>query len=218
MTKQTAHKRQRLHPEERKNQILDVAAALIREHGVSALNMDRLGREAGVSKPLVYNYFPNRTDLLKSLLSREVKRYHHDSADIAATTGTLEDLVRATSRKMLEYVSEFGTVIQQLMQEPEVADVLEEMETHYQGQHADYLSKRVLEEYGVDMDVARAAIEIGLGLSTAGGAYMEKHNADMAFVEDMLTAMIMGSLERSAARSKAGKIRMPGTTTSAAAE
>lgn len=218
MTQKSAPKRQRLQPEERKNQILDVAAALIREHGVSALNMDRLGREAGVSKPLVYNYFPNRTDLLKSLLSREVKRYHYDSADIAATTGTLEDLVRATSRKMLEYVSEFGTVIQQLMQEPEVADVLEEMETHYQGQHADYLSKRVQEEYGVDMDVARAAIEIGLGLSTAGGAYMEKHNADMAFVEDMLTAMIMGSLERSAARSKAGKIRMPGTAAPAAAE
>lgn len=218
MTTDTPAKRRRLQPEERKNQILDVAAAMIREHGVSALNMDRLGREAGVSKPLVYNYFPNRTDLLKSLLSREVKRYHHDSADIAATTGTLEDLVRATSRKMLEYVSEFGTVIQQLMLEPEVADVLEEMETHYQSQHADYLSGRVQEEYGIDLAVARAAIEIGLGMSTAGGVYMEKRNADMGFVEDMLTAMIMGSLERSAARSKAGKIRMPGKSKAKAAE
>jgi AcrR family transcriptional regulator len=218
MTNKTAPKRQRLQPEERKNQILDVAATLIREHGVSALNMDRLGREAGVSKPLVYNYFPNRTDLLKSLLLREVRRYHHDSASIAASTGSLEELVRATSRKMLEYVSEFGIVIQQLMLEPEVADVLEHVETHYESQHADYLSKRVQQEYGIDLDVARAAIEIGLGLSTAGGAYMEKHNADMAFVEDMLTAMIMGSLERSAARSKAGKIRMPGAAKATAAE
>lgn len=203
-------KRRRLQPEERKNQILDVAAALIREHGVSALNMDRLGREAGISKPLVYNYFPNRIDLLKSLLLREVHRYHHDSADIAANAGTLEDLVRATSRKMLEYVDEFGIVIQQLMLEPEVADALEEIDTQYQKRHADYLSKRVEEEYGIDAEIASAAIDLGLGLSSAAGAYRERTKADMDFVEDMLTAMIMGSLERSAARAKAGKIRLPG--------
>lgn len=201
-------KRKRLPPEERKEQILDVAAKMIREQGVSALNMDRLGREAGVSKPLVYVYFPNRIDLLKTLLLREVQRFHSDSADVVAATGTLEDMVRATSRKMLEYVQEFGIVIQQLMIEPEVADVLDELDTQFQMQYKSYLTKRVKEEYGIDDNVALVGVEIGLGLSTAAGAFLTRTSADMDFIEDMLTAMVMGSFERAAARARSGKIRV----------
>lgn len=201
-------KRKRLPPEERKEQILDVAAQLIREQGVSAMNMDRLGREAGVSKPLVYVYFPNRVDLLKSLLLREVQRFHVDSADVVASTGTLEDMVRATSRNMLEYVQEFGIVIQQLMIEPEVADVLDELDTHFQMQYKSYLTKRVREEYGIDENVALVGVEIGLGLSTAAGEFMTRTGADMDFIEDMLTAMVMGSFERVAARAKSHRIRV----------
>ena len=55
---------------------------------------------------------------------------------------------------MLEYVQEFGTVIQQLMIEPEVADVLDELDTHFQMQYKSYLTKRVREEYGIDENVA----------------------------------------------------------------
>jgi len=201
-------KRKRLPPEERKEQILDVAAQMIREQGVSALNMDRLGREAGVSKPLVYVYFPNRIDLLKSLLLREVQRFHIDSADVVASTGTLEEMVRATSRKMLEYVQEFGIVIQQLMIEPEVADVLDELDTHFQKQYKSYLTKRVREEYGIDENVALVGVEIGLGLSTAAGEFLTRTGADMDFIEDMLTAMVMGSFERVASRAKSERIRV----------
>jgi TetR/AcrR family transcriptional regulator, fatty acid biosynthesis regulator len=201
--------RSRLSPEARKEQILDVAAQLIRENGVSAMNMDRLGREAGVSKPLVYNYFPNRIDLLKSLLLREVKKYHVDSASIAQSSSTLEALVRATSRNMLDYVQKSGIVIQQLMLEPEVADVLQELDSRFHRKYSDYLTKRIQNEYGITRDVAAAVVEIALGLSSAAGAYLERTKTDTDFVEDLLTAMIMGSFERSAARAKAGKVRLP---------
>ena len=50
MSKSSKPVRTRLAPEVRRELILDHAAALIREQGVSALNMDKLGREAGVSK------------------------------------------------------------------------------------------------------------------------------------------------------------------------
>nr|WP_070959870.1 TetR/AcrR family transcriptional regulator [Hyphomonas sp. Mor2] len=211
-----APKRKRLAPEERKEQILDVAAAMIRENGVSAVNMDRLGREAGISKPLVYVYFPNRIELLKSLLLREVQRFHRESGILASTAGPLEELVRASSRKMLEYVQEFGIVIQQLMLEPEVADVLEELDTKFQEQYKSYLAKRVRDEYGVDSEVAAAVVEVGLGLSDAAGAYLEQSDGDLDFIEDILTAMVMGSLERATARARSGKIRTPSRTKSAA--
>ena len=64
-------KRRRLSPEVRQNLILDVAADIVVADGVSAVSMELVGREAGVSKALVYSYFPNRIDLLGALLRRE---------------------------------------------------------------------------------------------------------------------------------------------------
>ena len=67
-------KRVRLAPEARQSLILDHAAEIVARDGVSALSMDSIGREAGISKSLVYNYFPNTTDLLRQLLQREWRR------------------------------------------------------------------------------------------------------------------------------------------------
>ena len=64
--------RRRLSPEVRRELILDETARLVVQGGVSAVSMERLGRDAGISKALVYNYFPNRTDLLSELLKREI--------------------------------------------------------------------------------------------------------------------------------------------------
>lgn len=48
---------QRLAPEARAGQILDVAACLLMQEGFTEVSMERLGREAGISKALVYIYF-----------------------------------------------------------------------------------------------------------------------------------------------------------------
>lgn len=191
---QQSSARKRLPPEERKEQILDVAASLIREHGVSALNMDRLGREAGVSKPLVYVYFTNRVELLKALLLRETRRYDATSEAAANSAVDMEDLVRKTSRAMLEYVTERGIVLQQLMIEPEVAEVLRKIESRGHETHVEFLSGRLMRDFGIPREVAELTIEFGLGISRAAGAYVERTKADLDFVEDVMTTMIMGSV------------------------
>lgn len=191
--KKTA-KRKRLPPDVRKNQILDHAASLIRQFGVSAVNMDRLARDAGVSKPLVYNYFPNRTELLKSLLRREVESNRERNRVLAEDTSSMEELVRATSRSMLQYVRERGIIIQQLMHEPDIADVLKELNTQSHRSYVRYLAKRLQAEYTISEDLSEIVIDIGLGLSSAAGAHLERTKADIDLIEDVLVAMIMGSL------------------------
>ena len=63
-----ARKRVRLAPQERPSLILDQTAEIIPREGVCGLSMDRIGREAGISKSLVYNFFPTMTDHLPQLL------------------------------------------------------------------------------------------------------------------------------------------------------
>ena len=82
--------RSRLSPNARKSMILGHAARLISAEGVSAVNMERLGKEVGVSKALVYNYYPNVTLVLQALLTREYRHLRKLQFEAAESGKALE--------------------------------------------------------------------------------------------------------------------------------
>ena len=69
------HKRTRLSPEIRREQLLDSAQKIISEHGLSSLTMEQVAKYARVSNPLVYKYFDTRLSMLQELLVREFNRF-----------------------------------------------------------------------------------------------------------------------------------------------
>lgn len=73
---QTAVQRRakRLPPPERRDQVLDAARGLILRSGYAALSMNAVARAARVTRPVVYDFFANREDLLQELLRREEQR------------------------------------------------------------------------------------------------------------------------------------------------
>ena len=92
MPKTKKKTRTRLNPEARKEMILDHAAEFIAADGVSALSMERLGKEAGISKSLVYAYYPSMTELLQALLKREYGLLREQQVIAADSAGTFEQL------------------------------------------------------------------------------------------------------------------------------
>lgn len=61
----------RLPAAERREQLLDVALELIAEHGQGGVTMEAVARGADIAKPVVYELFGNRAELLQALLERE---------------------------------------------------------------------------------------------------------------------------------------------------
>src|SRR3954470_6739518 len=59
---------------ERREQVLDAGLALIERDGYGAVTMEAVARETGVTKPVVYDVFDNRGELLRALLEREEQR------------------------------------------------------------------------------------------------------------------------------------------------
>lgn len=59
----------RMDPQRRREQLLDVAADYITEHGVD-VSLDDIARKAGISPPLMRHYFKNRDGLLVALFER----------------------------------------------------------------------------------------------------------------------------------------------------
>jgi len=59
----------RLRVDERRNQLLEAGAALFTDHAYEDITMAKIARAAGVSKPLLYHYFPSKIDLFKAAVA-----------------------------------------------------------------------------------------------------------------------------------------------------
>jgi len=186
-------KRIRLAPSERQALILDHTAKIIAREGVSALSMDRIGREAGISKSLVYNYFPNMTDLLRQLLQREWRRLRRLQAEAAEKAETFEGLVRVVTHVYLKYIDERGLLIERLQAEPSVSAIHDPTEFS-RDKAVGYLAEIVTEHFGLPPEIAKAATDISFGLPAAAGAYLLQRKLSRGQLEDLTVTMIMGTL------------------------
>lgn len=58
-------------PAQRREQLIDAALSVILEHGYGGVSIEAIAREAGVTRPVVYDHFPNLPRLLHALVERE---------------------------------------------------------------------------------------------------------------------------------------------------
>jgi AcrR family transcriptional regulator len=56
----------RLPVDERRRQLIEAGSALFAEHAFEEISMRRIARAAGISKGLLYHYFPSKTELFKA--------------------------------------------------------------------------------------------------------------------------------------------------------
>lgn len=59
---------------QRREQLLDVAKAIVVDSGFHALSIEGLAREAGISRPIVYGHFRDLPGVLEALVEREGAR------------------------------------------------------------------------------------------------------------------------------------------------
>ena len=56
---------------ERREQLLDAALSVILEQGYSGVSIEAIARAAGVTRPVIYDHFPNLGRLLQAVIERE---------------------------------------------------------------------------------------------------------------------------------------------------
>ena len=62
-----------LGPDRRRPQVLDAALHLAAQHGLAGVTMAALSSHLGVSRPVVYDCYPGRGEILAALLDRETE-------------------------------------------------------------------------------------------------------------------------------------------------
>lgn len=74
--------------------VLDAALQLFVKHGYSGTSMEAIAAAAMVTKPVVYECYPNKQELFRALLDREEARLIEAIATVLPAEVALEDLER----------------------------------------------------------------------------------------------------------------------------
>jgi AcrR family transcriptional regulator len=72
---------------QRVNLILDTAARLIDEHGLSAVTPTAIARRSGMTGPAIYRYFADAESILHALAARNLERFFSAQESIALDPG-----------------------------------------------------------------------------------------------------------------------------------
>ena len=94
-------KRPYLRPAERRRQLLDSAAAVVRRDGLAGLTMVAVTAEAGVSRRLVYNHFPDLPTLVRSYVVDRLGSFMQ--ASTAPVTDSPTDPVRIAQENLARF-------------------------------------------------------------------------------------------------------------------
>jgi AcrR family transcriptional regulator len=117
----------RLGVEERRRQLLELGAELFTRHSYDELSMARIAREAGISKALLYHYFPSKQAYFVATLEQaaaelaEVTQPDPEKPPVEQLAGSLDAYLGWVERHMGAY----DKLIRSLGAVPEVRELVE---------------------------------------------------------------------------------------------
>jgi len=109
--------RRRMRAAERRAQLLEVARKVFGRHGFHTVTMDSVAKEAGVTKPILYDHFPSKRDLYLALLEADLANLRerlHDALDRSAGN---RERIRGSFQAYFDFVDEHAEGFRLLMQE-----------------------------------------------------------------------------------------------------
>ena len=120
--------RTRKTPQARVEEILDAAVSLVLKDGVTRATMDRVAKEVGVSKGLMYAYFDNRLDLMQQVLKREQLTLAEKQRAAIQAADSFETMARDTHQINEVHEQRRGLLIQRLKADPAIGESVTKIE------------------------------------------------------------------------------------------
>jgi len=190
----TKPKRIRLSPEARQQHLLDCSAEMIAADGLAGFTMEGLAKRASVSAPLVYNYFPNRIELLQTLLKRELSRFNRRTVKEAEQAKSFEEIVRMAVRNNFAHYAP-GTVLPILITQPEIASVVQKRLAQTSYEAASFLIEKAADYYRLDEDTASLIVQLSSGAAWSAAELAGKRGLGMDETVELTVNYIIAGIE-----------------------
>jgi AcrR family transcriptional regulator len=179
-------------PEARRQSIVDAAIDLILESGHSGCTLEQVAIQAGISKPLIYKYFPRREELLKAILAREFDALRGRGLDSLPDDIPVEQVIRGTVERALRYYDDHGPILRLLSADPDVADLARSGNRSSRSSTTDYFVRRLKKHYRVPDDVALIAVTLVVNAPMHSMSYLRRQGVDVERTIEVWTEFIVG--------------------------
>lgn len=107
----------RLSAELRRRQILDAARRALVVQGYLPLALERLAADVGVSKALIYGYFPDQAELFNAILAEDFARLDAAGLNAAAELADLEAAAQACAEIYFRHICAHGPAIHVILRD-----------------------------------------------------------------------------------------------------
>ncbi|MEM7017035.1 MAG: helix-turn-helix domain-containing protein [Pseudomonadota bacterium] len=187
-----SRQRKRLTPEERTHEILDAAMRIVIRDGVGKMTMEIVAKEAGVSKGLIYAYFPNLTALLQQVYVRENQQLHRQHLSSLKHPHTFESMVKITASINRASQDDRRLLIKRLASEPSIAAAMAEEDQRNRFNIVKFLSHEIIDNFDIPVPIAQHATALALRYdpeTTGESTY------STAQLDDIWGAMMVGAMK-----------------------
>ena len=181
----------RLKAEERRRQLLERGAELFARHSYDELSMREIARKVGVSKPLLYHYFPSKQAFFEATLAQAAEQLRART-EPDPTLPPLDQL-RGSLEAFLELIDDNALAYSKLMQSlssvPEVRELVEDVRTR--------TAARILEGIYPDGAPPKARAAVNGWLWFMDGAclnWIEHRDISREELRDLLLGTLLGAL------------------------
>ncbi len=194
----------RLPAAQRREQLLQTAAALFAVRGYAGATTSEIARAAGVTEPIIYRHFPSKRDLFIALIDRTgemtLTLWEHELATAPDPAERLRRLIGANPM-VANRGKGIYRVIVQAMTEVEDPQIHEALNRHVQRLH-EFLVREISQAQQLGRVSKRfspqltgwALIHLGLGYGVLGAMGVQRHGVDDAghHIREMLTELMLG--------------------------
>lgn len=181
----------RMDVDERRAQLLERGAELFTSHPYEELSMSKIAAEVGISKSLLYHYFPSKQAFFEATLSAWAEELQERTA-VDPELPPVEQLTRSLDG-FLAMVEENTVAYRNLMESaagvPEIRDLIAEVRR--------VTAERILDGLYADGAPPKARIAVSGWLWFMDGAclnWIEHHDVEREELRDLLLGVLMGAL------------------------
>lgn len=111
-----------------KEALFEATVAVLTDHGVEGMTMDRVASAAGVAKGSVYNYFGSKKGLLEFVHAKMIDPIFQNLTEIVATEQSAIEKLTLHLRKLLEHVAIHARVFRLLLDDDTAHGLLQSSE------------------------------------------------------------------------------------------
>lgn len=190
----------RLSNEERRAQLLSTASALLEEEGPRSLTMERVSARAGVSKPVIYRHFANRSELVAAMLEESWMAIDAAIAKRVTVASGPAERVRASFSAFLDETARQGPGMQALVEsisdDPQIEGV---RKARWQAQEAEWAGG-FRDSLGLSSATASATAAVLHGALAAALNHAGQSDRARKEAEDVFVTALFATLSALAVR------------------